>query len=261
MYHFAGKYYKMRISVVILCSALVLLHGASCHRFSTNVLKAVDMITSNSRVTKNYKRQDDIDECVNNGLDSSDFSDQCKAQIAALEALDMDFVGPPTALQSAFNTIFSVFCDPECGNPLLQLLIDCGIEDDSPGEVDFIAGLCGTQRNGDKCYESLVVGKVSTLIEASCYINFTVDGTCECKSELQTAVEVQGCCIDVYQDYLRALADEDDFDYNPNDLYDECGVDLPGGCNNSPVSSSIALVSTTNAVIAALMLSVAVILG
>ena len=253
---FAGK--KMYTSLIIFCSAMLLIHGVSCNRYKAAVLKAVDKIQSHSKVTKGDTRQFD-DDCAENELDSADISAQCEQEFLALERLNLDFDNAP---QSSFNALFRVLCNPECGQPIFDALRECGTFDDSPGLFDFFIGLCGTQANGNKCYSSVVSGLDALDPVVDCYIDFFQTGRCICRSDLQDAVSEQGCCLDLYYDYLGTILDEDyDVDFDIDDLFEECNTNLPGGCNNSPISSSVALVSTTAAVVIALMLSVAVVLG
>ena len=57
-----------------------------------------------------------------------------------------------------------------------------------------------------------------------------------CRSELTSAVEEMGCCINVLQDFYESISSNLD---NSN-LYRVCGVSIPGDCNNSPIGSSSA---------------------
>ena len=248
----------MYTSLVVFCSAMLLIHGVSCNRYKAAVLKAVDKIQSHSKVTKGDTRQF-ADNCVDNEVDSADLSAQCEQELFVLERLDLDFDNAP---QSSFNALFSVLCNPECGQPIFDAIRECGTFDDSPGLFDFFIGLCGTQANGNKCYSSVVSGLDAVDSEADCYVDFVQTGRCTCRSNLQDAVSEQGCCLDLYLDYVGTFLDEEyDMDFDIDDLFEECNTNLPGGCNNSPISSSVALVSTIAAVVIALMLSVAVVLG
>ena len=250
---------KMYTSLIIFCSAMLLIHGVSCNRYKAAILKAVDKIQSHSKVTKGDTRQDDnADACIENEIASADLSDQCIQELLALENLNLDFDNAP---QASLNAVFSVICNPECGQPIFDAFQECDAFDDSPGVFNFLIGLCGTQANGSKCYSSLVDGENSLETEGDCYEDYDEDGTCTCRSELQDIVNEQGCCLDIYHDLVQAITDEEGVDIDFSGFFEACDTDLPGGCNNSPISSSVALVSTTAAVVIALMLSIALVLG
>ena len=256
----------MRISIIVLFSAVLLLHGVSCSLFAANVLKAVDLLASHSKVIKDYKRQNVDEECIEDKLDTPEIDREC--EVVALEEEELNIpviVDEETIaqLQPTFNTIFSVFCKPECGNAILDAFIDCGTFDEMPGIIDLFAGLCGTNENGEKCYERFVSALEHVQSEAQCYDDYLDTRTCTCAAELREAVGLQGCCLDTYHNFIRDTLESLDYDidYQPRDLYEDCDINLPGGCNNSPISSSVPLVSTITAVMAALIPSIGMMLG
>ena len=51
-----------------------------------------------------------------------------------------------------------------------------------------------------------------------------------------TEVQIQGCCINIYQNYLGAVSS--DFLHDPKEIFEGCNVDQSEEC------SSMALVST-----------------
>ena len=80
---------------------------------------------------------------------------------------------------------------------------------------------------------------------------------CECEAELSQEVADQGCCLDTFHEFITTAVN---LPYDPRELYKECGVEIPGGCSNSPVSisSSVAMVSTlttTTALIVSVVLA------
>ena len=48
----------------------------------------------------------------------------------------------------------------------------------------------------------------------------------------------QGCCINALQNFINSL---DISNYNVGEVYDACNIDLPAGCNNSPLQTSSSL--------------------
>ena len=197
-----------------------------------------------------YKRQTDVDQCIDDELDDAGVDSACKS---AAE-FDIDLV---ENTQAEINAFFRQFCRPECGNPVLRAIEDCeDIDEDGRIIINFISSLCGTNEDGEQCYQLYVRASIHFAVETSCSENFTESGVCLCKSDLQDEVEEQGCCLDAYQDFISDILDE----YDPSELYSECGVDRPSGCDNSPISGSVPLVSTittTAAVIVSFALTLA----
>ena len=195
-----------------------------------------------------YKRQTDVDQCIDDELDDAGVDSACK--LAAESDLDFE-----EDSQAEINAFFRQFCRPECGNPLLRAVEDCeDIDEDERIIIDFLTSLCGTNEDGERCYQLYTRASNHFAVEASCSEIFAVNGVCSCKSDLQDEVEEQGCCLAAYQDFISDIIDE----YNPSELYSECGVDRPSGCDNSPISGSVPLVSTittTAAVIVSFILA------
>ena len=71
---------------------------------------------------------------------------------------------------------------------------------------------------------------------AYCYGDYTANDVCNCRSELLEAVREQGCCHNVYYDYVNYLWQQQGY-IKADELYDACNVDLPTGCNNSPIAA------------------------
>ena len=114
----------------------------------------------------------------------------------------------------------ATFCDPECGNPLLELYETCF--DDSVGEQlsAFVIQLCAQNSQGRRCYSE----DVATLIREMCVLG--IDDPCEaaCRSAVETTVAASGCCINNLDfggatpvTFFLAL----------------CNVDIPGPCSGS----------------------------
>ena len=170
-----------------------------------------------------------VAKCVSDRLDAafpgntSSFVSNCKV------AAEMDFevdTSDTASLQAVVNTVFSVLCVPECGNVARDVYNDCGV---FPSIVELKGGLCGTNENGDSCYQ--IYGNALDLIESE--IACTRSRQCTCQSELVEGVSEQGCCINVYHDFISGLGF---FNYNPRGLYAVCNVNLPADCNNSTLA-------------------------
>ena len=236
------------IPLLTLCSSMIILfHGACCYHFPQprTIFKGLTMAANHE-----YKRQTDSGQCVDDKLDSAGVGSTCK-----MIGDDDDILNLDIASQSEINTYFREFCRPECGNALIKAYQDCqDINDAAQNLIDFLMDLCGTNKNGDTCYTQYVNARNHFSVEESCFDDYTDFGGCSCQSELSDVVQEQGCCVDAYHDYFTDIYP----DFNPRALYNECGVDRPEGCNNSPISGSIPLVSTittTTAVIISFVLA------
>ena len=221
----------MPLPIAILCTAAVLLHGASCHLFPQAI--------TNSLTSIKHKRQaipDSVVQCVSNELDAafsgnnSRFVLDCKS--AAIDEVEVSM--DSSVLQSIITKIYRTFCNPECGKVVLDAYNECGYFDAAlPGTEELSIGLCGTNNNGDVCYQLYGIGLDLVSSEANCYNTYVSSRTCTCRSTLMSGVARQGCCINVYHDFISGLNS-----YSPNVLYRECNVNRPGDCNNSPLAQA-----------------------
>ena len=228
------------VRVLVFFTATVLLDDVSGHLFPQAISHMLrDELTKNMELPKDYKRQSDSSiQCVSDKLDAafeggnSPIASDCRRVEVELERYDFS---DTSSLQSTINSYFSTFCIPECGKVIIDAYNDCEIH--VAGElVDFAIGLCGTNQNGEKCYEKY--GDAIDLIfdVGYCYGDYATNGVCNCRSELLEAVREQGCCHNVYYDYVNYLWQQQGY-IKADELYDACNVDLPTGCNNSPITA------------------------
>lgn len=211
---------------VTLFATMVLLNRVSGHLFQRAI---PHVLTKYVKLPKDYKRQV---ECVNDKFDaafqrsnSSSVSD-CKS--STLEDIDseINFTNDTSRFQLQ---IFHTLCIPECGNVFLDVLSQCGYFEEFSGFKDLLIGLCGTNQNGDNCYQMLHGNTIDVM--DSCYESYLASDVCNCRSELLEGVRKQGCCFNVYHDFLAGIGNFVKLDK----FYDVCDVHLPTGCNNSPI--------------------------
>ena len=225
---------------LVILTVVLLLHGASgsdspqgaVHRLLRHVIG---------------KRQTNL-ACLNDRLEAlfSDTDLLARCEAAADEGVDLEL--STSDEQDAVNAIYQQLCEPECGNPILEALADCGAEDYI---IDFNVGLCGTNADGDSCYEGYVTATSFVQREAVCFANYDQYGSCRCSSDLSSVVEQLGCCVNVYNDYYMNFVE-----FDVDELYDECGVDAPRDCNNSPISGSNVVAFNLAALLTALGLNI-----
>ena len=241
----------------VLIVAVLLLHGVSGHLFPRafpyKLTKRMQL-----SMTKDHNRQSDVDECRDKKIEEAFKKNATLAAICktGVEEAENDLDNDDDDLsQSDVDAIFGVLCRPDCGNLFIGAADDCGYFDgDDAPSIDLFIGMCGTNQNGEKCYEIFKKAEDTVTSEAECYEDYVRDNLCNCRSQLIRGVREQGCCLDVYYDLLK----KEDI-YDPSDLYDACNVDLPSGCNNSPIGSGfmpqVALVTLISALIFSVLLS------
>ena len=204
--------------LVGLCTATLLLHGVSCHLFPQAVLEKL----TNRGTSKLHKSQLDLETVYQCTLDKFDH---------AYQGNDSHFV--TECNQSTINAGFLTLCVPKCGDVLLDAYEDCGLFN-SPDERKYLAALCGSNGNGDFCYELFLDSMVFLSAAVPCF-----PGTCNCNS-LSEGVGRQGCCIDALNDLVNTMAD-DLRGFSLDRVYSECNIAPVAGCDNSPLSGSTSL--------------------
>ena len=213
--------------IVALCTTMLLFHGVSCHLFPQAILGQVG-------ASKVNKRQIDDDnmllQCALERFNTfyqgnnSNIVSQCRTILTS----GLDFVSEDASAFIDFDTL----CVPDCGNVVIDVFVACG---SSREDGNAVAALCGSNDNGDTCYE-LLPGSIDLLGNA---LSCSAGTGCDCAS-ISEEVRRQGCCIVSVNDNINRLDDSvfgEDFDLN--EVYDNCNVNVPESeCNNSPLSGS-----------------------
>jgi hypothetical protein len=225
-----------------------LLHGVSCHLFPQTVLEQMtNMGASRVDVDKRQTDADDaaaaLQQCALDRFDAvfqgnnSRFVMECRAT-AVLEN-ELNFT-TAQLLQSDINDLYRIFCTPECGNVFLDAYDVCGAFE-NPEERSYLAGLCGSNDNGNFCYE-IFLDSFNLLWSAySCAMN---SEECVC-GDLSEGVRRQGCCVDNLHE-LVVILDDVFGDFVPKDVYGNCSVSLPeAGCPSPLRRNTITAPATT----------------
>ena len=241
----------------VLIVAVLLLHGVSGHLFPRALPYKP---TKHMQLPKYHTRQSDVDECIDNKIDEA-FQENATLEAickTAAEEADADINDDDDLTQSEINAIFSVLCRPDCGNVYLSAADDCGEFDGDDAPLrDFFIDICGTNQNGDKCYEIYGDAVDALISEEPCFETYFATKVCNCQSALSQDVREQGCCLDIYYDLIEGF--QNGTDYKASDFFDGCDVNYPSGCNNSPLGSGfmpqVALVTLISALIFSVLLS------
>lgn len=254
----------MHSAMLVLLTATVLLHEVS-GLFPRAI---PHILTKDMKLpAREYKRQTDIVQCVNDKLDdafpgnNSRFVADCR--YSATEEFELIDLTDTSNLQSLITSVFRTFCIAECGNVIMDAYNDCGYFDQIglPGIEEFLIGLCGTNQNGDICYQ--IYGDALDLItaEGTCYNYYVAYDQCNCRSTLLNGVDEQDCCLDAYHDFRADIASSLGSNVKVGDLYDACNVELPSGCNNSPITSGNSLMIQITFITLLLALIFTIVLG
>ena len=232
----------MHLIVLVLFTATALFDDVSGYVFPPTI----SHLRTKSMDFPRYKRQEDTVQCVNNKLDTafsgenSNFGFNCKRSARELD----DYIDTSDYSQATITSIFSTFCDPDCGNVIIDAFNDCGHFEQGVSNLrDFIIGLCGTNQNGDICYQIYSASIYQLTSERSCYnrYNYNTYGynycAPSCRNTLSEGVQERGCCLNAFHNFVSSAG----WDYSyakADELYDACNIDLPTGCNNSPITGS-----------------------
>ena len=144
------------MNLAILLLAIVTVHQASCASYPVTFLNGV----LKRSVAEKRQISDQQIQCISERF-AEEFHDSA---IGSQCALVENQVPDITMLQVAINEAQEIFCTPECGNTLLQIIYrECGTFDEFPGFYDHVIGLCATNSNGDRCYEHAVAGHIDLI--------------------------------------------------------------------------------------------------
>ena len=223
---------------------MILLHGTSCRSdFLQRVFNQKTSAVKNQARVHPRQTNAEID-CFERELENELSGESCRFIAECESSLGIFFSG---SSQSTINTIGNTFCTTECGNAVITAIEACNENELVSGIKDYFIGLCGTNADGDRCYEGHSNSRRLLTLINSCYEGFESTGECRsgCRSELNDAVDNQGCCLNVYYDFSSATT--------PRALHDECNVNIPDPCNNSPLSGSVSHAATIATVITAVI--------
>ncbi len=144
----------------------------------------------------------------------------CRSWLLGLNVSAME-KGHLDALEEGYN----FFCEPRCGQPIVNAFCRCGFE--LLGEL--LVGLCGSNAQGVRCSarEMLELFKGPLAVaEANC-LPYSPDSSCSlsCKAALENSQVLAGCCVNAFNMTSTDLLSIDDYQ-----LWASCGVETPGFC-------------------------------
>ena len=221
----------MRILILQICFATICFQGV----YSSFSLQNI--------APSNFFRQTEQDEeCFNDQID-----EHFDSTAEYFECVQM-FSDAEIESEDDIEDFFDLLCTTECGEFFFEAAEECELE--TASAILQFEPFCETNSNGDVCYELFNTYISYAAIESSCAEDLSNSGTCTCESDLEDAVEDLGCCIDVYHQIAVEFSGGPE---NPQNVYDECGVDLPAACSTASHHVYISMILFAMVVIALMM--------
>ena len=176
-----------------------------------------------------------IEDSVVTELDGSSNA-ACRNVASELRSLYTSSPSDVAESISRGQELFPVFCRPECGQVIINILDTCNAFDEVADVANLLAGMCALN-GGRTCYSNF--DELVQYVDngEACYGTLSTTGTCssQCSTLLADGVRRYGCCVNVPIDYEVAI-----FDVRGeiNTLFSACGVSLPANCRNNPLFSA-----------------------
>ena len=222
----------MRILILQICFATICFQGVYSSFSLHNIVPS-----------SNFFRQTKQDQqCFNDQID-----EHFDSNTEFFECAQM-FGDSKIESEDDLEDFFDLLCTTECGDFFIDAAKECDFENASA--IILFESLCETNSNGDVCYELSNTYNNYGAIESSCAEDLSNSGTCTCESDLEDAVEDLGCCIDAFHQIAEEFSGGS---VNPQDVYDDCGVDLPAPCSTVSHHVYISMILFAMVVIALVM--------
>ena len=163
----------------------------------------------------------------------------------------------PSDCREALTSNSPMFCEPRCGQPIVNLYIRCG----SAGTATAFVRNCGTNSMGTRCMDRSVQNALalrSNQIGMACR-NTILSGdecTTECRNTITNVRQSLGCCLNLMD--TTAITNIVNRVYNRQLWEQQCGVDLPPECPSTLSGSTVLRVSKMVLAVGLLLLGVLV---
>ena len=181
------------------------------------------------------------------------YPEDCVAGLESLNATALMNYGPQ--FDPSVSTSFGeLFCQPRCGNPLVEFYNKCfGVGDLGGYLANYFVELCA-EYNDNRCYNAVVTTSLNNVFIV-CSANSTATNSTNslslcpsgCQSALQTSIQESGCCVNILN--FGGLINITGIIFE-----DICSVDVPGNCESSTLGSSAMAPSTMGSLVGALAL-------
>ena len=138
---------------------------------------------------------------------------------------------------ATLTEIYSLFCQPNCGDPILRIFYACDL-DEIANAVRYV---CSANAAGSRCYQVFdpLLADASAAV-SSCSSSTTSSCTASCSAALTTLSAGSGCCVNFLNNSMVVTTAASTLDF---DLWDECDVAVPDFCalDTSSLSSAMAV--------------------
>lgn len=130
---------------------------------------------------------------------------------------------------------FPVFCNPQCGQAIVDAWQSCEVFDAIAPFANLFIGMCATNAGGSICYTMYneLIAFIRTIDDCGSMTSCST----QCTSDINQAVDDHGCCVNVPLLFEGSM--DEDFTEVSVAAFFRCGVSRPGLCtvnafNNLP---------------------------
>ena len=193
--------------------------------------------------------------CIREEFARSNPTTSCITVEAGIEAL-YNAVDLTAAIASRLD-LFDNFCQPSCGQAIINAWEACGVYNDVKNEAQLLINLCSAN-NGRSCYRDFVniVNLYSSGFE--CSTQTQISGSCseDCRTILTSGVQSYGCCVNIPITYNDAVFPDDGINAAANELFASCSVSRPAACPASPLGGAGHLVAAVTLLVLSSIISI-----
>ena len=127
------------------------------------------------------------------------------------------------------TNLFSTFCQPSCGQAIINAWGECNVYDDIRNVTQLLIDMCSAN-NGRKCYQDYTQLLAAFQAGATCSEDLG-SGSCspDCRTSIAQDVNTYGCCINVPIKYVDTV-DTEDVNALADTLFTQCRVIRPSVC-------------------------------
>ena len=167
----------------------------------------------------------------------------CNDDIAAITGGDLSglFDDILNRNPATLTAIYRVFCQPRCGNPILQTFLSCSLNP----IADAARYLCSTNAAGSQCFELFdpLLADANQAAPSCSRSVSTFSCSFSCSSALTTLRDNSGCCVNFLNNSAVLVTQSSVLSTLEFELWERCSVITPGFCNleTSSISSAVAV--------------------
>ena len=222
--------------VVMVITYVHLSHGSQKHHPITkrNIVLTLENIT-----------------CIREEFARSNPTTSCTTVEAGIEAL-YNVVDLTAAIASRLD-LFDNFCQPSCGQAIINAWEACGVYNDVINEAQLLINLCSAN-NGRSCYRDFV--NIVNLYSRGYGCSTQQACSEDCRTAVTSGVQSYGCCLNIPITYNDAVFPDDRINAGANEVFASCSVSRPAACPASPLGGAGHLVAAVTLLVLSSIISI-----